>query len=147
MNSLWEEPARRGLRDRIARLTPAQPARWGRMAAPAMVAHLADSLRMAVGDLHVASKRLPLRYPPLKQLVVHWLPIPKNVPTAPELIQRPPGDWTSEVSALDALLEQFARRDRGGAWPDHPAFGALTGAQWGVLVYRHMDHHLRQFGV
>jgi len=30
-------------------------------------------------------------------------------------------------------------------WPEHPAFGALSRRAWGVLIYRHMDHHLRQF--
>jgi len=75
------------------------------------------------------------------------MPFPKGAPTSPELSARPPGDWDREVVALRALVEQFGRRDPNGRWPDHPAFGRLTGRAWGVLVYRHSDHHLRQFGV
>jgi hypothetical protein len=37
--------------------------------------------------------------------------------------------------------------DRSAPWPVHPAFGTLSSATWGVLVYRHTDHDLKQFGV
>ena len=116
------------------------------MTAPQMVAHLADSLRMALGDIVCAPKKSPIRFTPLKQVVIYWLPFPKGVPTAVELITRAPADWQSEVADLSSLLDHFARRDRHGKWPDHPVFGRMHGASWGVLVYRHMDHHLRQFG-
>jgi hypothetical protein len=45
------------------------------------------------------------------------------------------------------LMDRFAARGQDGPWVDHPAFGRLSPRAWGVLVYRHMDHHLRQFGV
>ena len=28
----------------------------------------------------------------------------------------------------------------------HAFFGRLSGAEWGVTQYKHLDHHLRQFG-
>jgi hypothetical protein len=111
-----------------------------------MVAHLSDAARMALGDLPCASKRLPLRYPPLKQLIVYWLPWPEGAPTAPELIGRVPASWPAEVADLAALLERLAGQPRDASFPEHPAFGRLSRRAWGVLVYRHMDHHLRQFG-
>ncbi len=117
------------------------------MTAPQMVAHLADSLRMAIGELLVPSKNLPIRFPPIKQLIIYWLPFPKGVPTAPELITRVPAEWKAELDDLRLLLDRFAQRDKHGKWPDHPAFGRMKATAWGVLVYRHMDHHLRQFGV
>jgi hypothetical protein len=146
MKTIWKASTRDELRARLGRLTPGSMPRWGRMTAPQMVAHLADSARMALGDLPVAPKRVPLRYPPLKQLCIYCLPIPKSVPTAPELIQRSPGDWEHEVNAAGALLERIASPPDGRR-PDHPVFGRLSEQAWGVLVYRHYDHHLRQFGV
>ena len=116
------------------------------MSAPQMVCHLAESLKMALGDLPVASKNVPIRYPPLKQFIVYLAPFPKNVPTAPELLARSPREWSADVADLQSLLNRFAARGAGSAWPEHPAFGKLSGRAWGVLVYRHMDHHLRQFG-
>jgi hypothetical protein len=146
MKSIWSAAVRDELRARLAQLTPDTSPRWGRMTAPQMVAHLADSARMALGDLPVASKKLPLRFTPIKQLFIYCIPIPKNVPTAPELIRRTPGDWRQEVQAAGALLERIASPPE-GARPAHPAFGRLSEQAWGVLVYRHYDHHLRQFGV
>jgi hypothetical protein len=147
MQSVWNGPERRQLLDRLATLAPEAQRKWGSMTAPQVVAHLADAARMALGDLPCESKRLPIRYFPLKQLVVYWLPFPKGVPTAPELIGRPPGAWLTEVTELAALVERLGREPAQRIWPEHPAFGRLSRRAWGVLIYRHMDHHLRQFGV
>jgi hypothetical protein len=146
MKSLWQADARRELHERLAHLTPHQRAMWGKMNAAQMVVHLADAMRMTFGDLPVVSKGGPLRYPPLKQLLIYWLPWPQGVPTAPELLGRAPSSWTTDVSELDALIDRFGREDRKRAWPAHPAFGRLNARQWGALGYRHIDHHLRQFG-
>jgi hypothetical protein len=117
------------------------------MNAPRMVAHLADALKMALGELQVAPKQTPLRFPGIKQLVIYVLPWPPGAPTAPELLARAPAAWNGEVVTLSALLERFAERTASGSWPSHPAFGSMSGRAWGVLVYRHCDHHFRQFGV
>jgi hypothetical protein len=147
MKTLWDAPARQDVRQRLARLTPASSRRWGTMSAPQMVAHLVDAMRMAIGEMPVPSKNLPLRFTPIKQLVIYCLPFPKGAPTAPQLVSRPPGDWPGECATLLTLVDRFAECDRNGAWPDHPAFGTLTGGNWGVLAYRHIDHHFKQFGV
>ncbi len=94
----------------------------------------------------MAPNPLPIRYPPLKQFIVYLAPFPKNLPTAPELLARSPRDWHADVADLQALVHRFTPRGAGGRWPEHPAFGKLSERAWGVLVYRHMDHHLKQFG-
>ena len=148
MRSAWNDADRRELQERLMRLTSDAKARWGKFTAPQMVTHLADSLHMALGDLPCTPKKLPIRYSPLKQLIIYWLPFPKGVPTAPELVSRvPASDWSACVGEVRSLLDAFARRDRHGTWCDHPAFGRMSGRDWGVLVCRHTDHHLRQFGV
>jgi hypothetical protein len=146
MKSLSQPDIRQAVQRRIAGLPAERPARWGRMSAPQMVSHLIESMRMATGDLPVASKRLPVRYPPLKQLIIYWLPFPKGAPTAPELIARTPEHWPGDINRLLALIDEFAARNPSGSWPEHPAFGRLSGGQWAILAYRHIDHHLRQFG-
>jgi hypothetical protein len=147
MKTMWEAPRQREIRERVARLSPESRGSWGKMSAPQMVCHLAESLKMALGDLPCAPKKVPIRYPPLKQLIVYIAPFPKNVPTAPELIARSPRAWQADVDELQALVDRFvARGSEATRWPEHPAFGKLSRRAWGVLVYRHMDHHLRQFG-
>ena len=147
MKSVFDPAVHRELQDRVQRLTSQQQPQWGQMTAAQMVAHLADSLKMASGELDVAPKKVPIRFSPLKQFVLYLLPIPKGLPTAPELISRKPGEWTLEVAALREQLNGLVERGAEALAPSHPAFGKLTAKQWGVLVYRHMDHHLRQFGV
>jgi hypothetical protein len=147
VKTMWNASDRKELGDRLSRLEPGASRRWGTMTAPQMLAHLTDALRMAVGEIAIPSKKLPIRYTPLKQLIIYWLPFPKGAPTAPEIVSRVAADWPSECATLAGLMQRFAERDRAARWPDHPAFGRLTGNAWGVLVYRHMDHHFRQFGV
>lgn len=148
MKTLWNAADREELCRRLERLTPEAERQWGRMSAPQMVAHVVDCLRMSIGDLHVPSKKLPIRFTPIKQLLIYCLPFPKNAPTAPEVIGRVAADWPSECRTLATLIDRFAARDRSGDdWPEHPAFGTMSGGSWGVLMYRHTDHHFKQFGV
>ena len=147
MKTMWNEQDRGDIRRRIELVKADAAPHWGRMSAPQMLAHLSDSLRVTLGELTVSPKKLPIRYPPLKQLIIYVLPFPKGAPTAPELLTRLPASWSGEVIDLTTLVDRFGREPQGRAWPDHPAFGPMTAKSWGVLVHRHMDHHLRQFGV
>ncbi len=132
---------------RLATLSPTDTPAWGRFTAPRMLAHVTDALRMSVGELACAPKHIPFaRNFPLKQLIIYWLPFPKSTPTAPELLAREPASWAQETAASAALIERFAAGKTPSRWPAHPLFGPLSERQWGVLAYRHLDHHLRQFG-
>jgi hypothetical protein len=112
-----------------------------------MVVHVTDALALYTGGLQAAGKRTPLQWPGLKHACIYVLPIPRNVPTAPELIARAPGDWSEEIATLDAAVTAFVARAPHEAWPPHPLFGPMSRRAYGVLAYRHTDHHLRQFGV
>ena len=145
--SLSDPRARQELLDRMKRLKPDARPRWGRMSAPQMLVHLVDWMAMASGELPVASKKLVLRHTPIKQLLIYWLPFPKGVPTAPELLARAPSEWGMEYASACDTVRKFEGLYAKGQWPEHPAFGTLTSRAWAVLAYRHTDHHLRQFGV
>jgi hypothetical protein len=146
MLTFWDESARTSIVARVRRLTPDATGRWGRMSAPQMLAHLTDACRMALGELPTKPKRSPLRYWPLRELVVYALPFPKGVPTAPELLGRTATDWNAEVISLEQTFDRLVSCSR-DKFPEHPTFGHMSTRAWGVLVYRHIDHHLRQFGV
>jgi hypothetical protein len=149
MKTMHTAADRRSIAERIGRLTPDSQPQWGKFTAPRMVVHLTDTIRMSLGELSVKakSKRTPLRFAPLKHLAIYVLPFPKGLPTAPELIARIPAAWNGEVEALTGVLERFGGRPVDAAWPVHPVFGPMSTRAWGVLAYRHCDHHLRQFGV
>ena len=145
--SLWNESSRAELVQRIERLEPDASPLWGKFTAPQMLAHLNNWMLMASGDLPTREWYNILRRSPVKQVAIYLLPFPKGVPTAPELLAREPVEWSVERAELCRRVESFETRHRGRSFPAHPAFGILTPAAWGVLAYRHTDHHLRQFGV
>ena len=146
MPTAWDTSARHALMARARTLTPQHTARWGKFSVAGMLAHLNESTRMATGDLPIAGQGpLPLRFPPLRYLIIHHLPMPKSAPTAPELLLR---STSADLAREQALFEtSFVRLDgTSHALVPHPAFGTLSHASWGVLIHKHVDHHLRQFG-
>ena len=144
----WEPSFRTLLAARAKRLTAdARPA-WGKLNATGMLAHVNDSYRMVLGDLFVKPKNLPIRFTPIKQLIIYVAPFPKGAPTAPELIARCEGaNLVEEQQAYVELLARVGALTAGTRIPDHPAFGKLTHRAYGVLIARHTDHHFRQFGL
>ena len=146
--TFWDQETRDDICRRMEALTVDSKPQWGKFNATEMLAHLNDAMRMAIGELTVAPKRSPLRYWPLKQLIVYVAPWPQGAPTAPELIGRGSGsDFAKEKAEFRAIVERLARKPAVDVWPAHPAFGRLSHRAWGVLKYRHADHHLRQFGL
>ena len=144
--SLWDARSRGELLTRLESLKPDSTPVWGKMNAPQMVAHLVKWMEMIDGTVTTAPRNLPIRHPGIKQLLIYWLPFPKGIPTAKELIVETPPDWETQYSALRHHIESFEKLDR-NKLPAHPAFGKLTPEAWGVLGYRHTNHHLTQFGV
>jgi len=147
MRTLWNADDRASLHARFARLTPETRPAWGSMSASRMLVHVTDGVRSALGELDVAPRSGPLAMWPLNNLVMFHLPWPKGAPTAPELLARTPAEWSAELEALRTALDRFGTRSLEGTWPRHAAFGHIGGDRWGRLLYRHTDHHLRQFGV
>ncbi len=149
MHSLWNEPDRRDLISRFDKLRPDTRPQWGSMSAPQMLAHIGDAMRMTIGAMRVESKGTPLRFTPIKQLVIYALPsVPRNLPTVPELKKTEPGVWSNDLRDVKELVRRAVVRydQRAMKWPDHPAFGKMSPRAWGVVSYKHLDHHLRQFG-
>lgn len=145
-NSIFDAAARAALLTRMDRLDAVTPARWGTLTAPRMVAHLIDSVRMALGEYPVAGRSSFLSNPVMRFLIIHVLPFPKGAPTAPALLTRAPESWPADIAALKTLIERAASNGLSGTWVPHPAFGAISPRDWGVLIYKHVNHHLTQFG-
>ena len=74
-------------------------------------------------------------------------PFGKNSPTDPTFVVTDPRDFAREKEYLTALIGRFCERGpaAAGNYP-HTFLGRITGDEWGVVMYKHLDHHLRQFG-
>jgi hypothetical protein len=113
-----------------------------------LLPHLADQLRMALGDVEVKGARGALRFAPMRYLLVHLLPWPKGRAQAPpEAFTTSPSEWEADRARLLECIERFAATPGEKLQPVNPVFGRMTGRDWDVLSYRHLDHHLQQFGV
>jgi len=143
----------------IARLEKIQSSslrQWGKMTAPQMICHLADSFRVTMGEKPWALERVQVTPIPLPLWFLKWvaldLPIrwPTGTPTRPEVDAERggtrPADFEADRQELRRLLERFTHQPRDFQWQPHPIFGPLTDAQWMRWGYLHMDHHFRQFG-
>ncbi len=118
------------------------------MTAPRMVAHLTDQLHHALGDSPTRPRPGLLRWAAVRWASIYLVPWPKGrIKGPPEAFTTQPTSWVADVEALEALLDRFVARSVAQPWPDHALFGRMSGADWGVFVHKHFDHHLRQFGV
>ena len=149
MSTLADPKVRAACRERIERLNPNASPKWGRMTARQMVCHLNDSFRVGMGEKY-ASPATSL----LQRTFIKWVALrapvkwPPGVPTRPEIEQgrggRPPAEWESDRQELLDLIDAFAGRQ---TFAPHPMFGKMSQRDWLTWGYRHVDHHLRQFGV
>ena len=148
MGSILNEADRTAISNRFRSLSASSTRRWGTMDVTEMLQHLRRSALMCLGELSVPSvnKRAFHKFP-LKQLLLYVLPFPKGAPTAPELKPVDATSFEEERAALLELLERIGAGPSDGMGPDHPLFGPLNWREWGVLAYKHSDHHLKQFGV
>lgn len=145
-NSIFDPAARAALLARIDGLDATAPARWGKFTAPRMVSHLISAVRMALGEEPCKDRPSFLSNRVVRYLVIHVLPFPRGAPTAREMLSRAPESWPLDIAALRTLIERAAANGRDGAWARHPAFGAISAHDWGVLIHKHVSHHLTQFG-
>ena len=147
MGTILNDADRASICARIAGVTGSAVPRWGQMDPKAMLNHLRQSALMAVGELSVASKnKRVFQVFPVKHLILHVAPFPKGAPTAPELLVPCEAAVEEIRSELLRLIERLGAGPRTGDGPVHPLFGRLSYGEWGVLTFKHSDHHLRQFG-
>ena len=150
MTNLFDAAVAADLKARLERLRPDSPRQWGTMTASQAVTHLARGMELATGDRRpprVLFGRLFGRI--IKPLALgNDAPMRRNSPTVPEMIVKDGGDLAAERGRLSALIDRFVAAGPAGC-TDHPHsfFGRLTPDEWAILMYKHVDHHLRQFGV
>ena len=146
MKSLWTAQDRQEILRRLNQLSPEAVESWGTLTPHAALAHLADSMRMALAEISEAPISGVLRQQPFKGLAINVRPMPKGVKGPAGYFTNAPTAFAKDRVELVRLIDLCANRPADASWGDHPFVGRLTKAQWGTLAYKHVDHHLRQFG-
>jgi hypothetical protein len=151
MKNWFNELDAAGVLSRLDKLTPDAKPQWGRFTPGELLCHLADPVRVALGEKPARRVRGVLALPGLAHLVVWVLPWPKGAPTAPEFLPQQgmtnPTDFAEDKKTLLSALQRFAAIREGQRLSPSPVFGQLSRRGWGRLTWRHLDHHLRQFGL
>jgi Protein of unknown function (DUF1569) len=150
MKNLYEAARVEEVKQRLAQLRGDSARIWGKMNPAQALAHCAAAMEMAVGDTvppRMFVGRIIGRI--VKPLVLKDdEPLKKNTPTAKNLVVRDERDFGKERARLSGLIDRFAAAGpQGCTTHPHTFFGPLTPGEWAGLMYKHLDHHLRQFGV
>jgi hypothetical protein len=150
MRSLRVQSDRDEIIERIGRLKGDEKALWGKMNVNQMVSHLVQSGDLPF-DASLPDKSGFVSRTLIKPLVLYVLPMPKDVKTSAQMNQQENGRRPTEFNADKALAIESVMRL--GSLPlehdcsYHPFFGKMSSREWGILGYKHIDHHLKQFGV
>ena len=150
MRSLFDAGAAAAMKTRIARLQPDSERLWGKMNAGQAAAHCAAGVKLALGEITPPRVLVGRIVGPLVKTMVFRddAPLRRNSPTIKGLVMQDDRNLAQERDQLCATIDRFVAAGPDGC-TDHPHsfFGRLTPQEWGQLMYKHLDHHLRQFGV
>ena len=149
MKSLFEQEAAAELQHRLSGLEQDARPGWGKMDVAQMLAHCSAGLDMAAGRIHPKGTFLgKLIGRRMRPLYSSDKPMGKNSPTARELIMVEDRKFLDEKQHLAELINSFHDGGPAGCTTSpHPFFGPLTPEEWGKGMYKHIDHHFRQFGI
>ena len=149
MKNLFDHGVYREVVMRLNNLEPTSQRQWGKMDVAQMLAHCKAAFKVPLSE-----KKLPRMF---LGVLLSWMikskmyddqPWKKNLPTSPDFVMKDPKDFEVEKKKLLDLVDRFYQVGPGGIskYP-HPFFGHFTPEQWGQSMYKHLDHHLQQFGV
>jgi len=150
MKNLFEATTAKEVKERIGKLGPASQRQWGKMTAAQAIAHCSRTMEWAVGDSQEPRMFIGRIIGPLvkSRVLRDEKPMGRNAPTAKSLVVKDERDLGQECVRLSALVDRFFEGGpRGCTKHPHAFFGQLTPEEWARLMYKHLDHHLRQFGV
>jgi len=149
MKTLWQPDAVEELKDRLAQLRADSPRLWGKMTPAQAMAHCTIAMELALGE----------RRPP-RMLIGRLIgrvvkpmafkesePMRRNSPTIPGFQVSDDRDLSTERDKLISIIDRFAACGPSGCTTHpHSFFGRLTPDEWSMWMYKHIDHHLQQFG-
>jgi hypothetical protein len=148
MESIYDKSSYDSVMKRLESLPSTATAKWGKMSAAQMLAHCIATYKYAMLDEEkprmMAGRLMGWMFK--KKLYSDDLYKP-GLPTSPDFVVKDERNFDKEKAALIAVTKKFHEAGPGGygKYP-HPFFGKFTTDQWGKMMWKHLDHHLRQFG-
>ncbi|WP_299115248.1 DUF1569 domain-containing protein [uncultured Winogradskyella sp.] len=147
MKSFFEDGVYNEISTRINNLNEDTKAQWGKMNPGQMLHHCQMPLNIILEKEDYGVKPNWLVNLLFKKSMYSDKLWRKNLPTAPGFKITDDKNFEAEKVEIIALINELNTQREREDWQPHPAFGKLTKDQWGKMQYKHLDHHLRQFGV
>jgi Protein of unknown function (DUF1569). len=146
MLSIYDSDVFTELKGRLNKLTASAKPLWGKMTIDQMLHHLNLSMEAALGKMKPTSR--PVFFMRIfKSVLYNDKPFGKGSPTPKDFKITGSFDFNTELNKANQNLSEVSERGQNGNFKPHVFFGTLTNEQWGKHIYKHIDHHLRQFGV
>lgn len=149
MQSIYDPATLHEFISRIDKLTPTSQRQWGKMDVAQMMAHCCVPIESALGDTTIKTPLMGrIMGPIFKSVVTNEKPFKNNSPSMNEFIITDTRDFNKEKTRLSILITRLSNSGADALHNRrHPFFGKLTSGEWSNAMVKHLDHHLRQFGV
>lgn len=147
MKSLLLPATRQEIVDRITKLESSFTPKWGKMNVSQMLAHCATSFETAYGDKKPSRSIMGVLIGGFaKRQIINTKPFKHGLPTDRSFVIKHQPEFSAEKERLIKLVNRFAT-DQLTTKDPHPLFGMMSVADWDLLQFKHLNHHLSQFGV
>jgi hypothetical protein len=150
MKSLRNEIQRTSLLKRVNNLSGDQKPLWGKMSIDQMMSHLVQAGELPF-EPSLPDKSSFASRNFIKPLILYVLPMPKEVKVSPEMNQqekgRKPLGFEKDRQLLIESITRLGDLPADHKCSYHPMFGKMSAREWALIAHKHIDHHLRQFGV
>jgi hypothetical protein len=147
VKNLFDTAVKQDIIARINKLTPESKPLWGKMNVAQMLAHLQVPIGVAEG-----TQKLKRTFfgrivgPMVKSILYNDKPFKRSLPTDPSFVMTGnEKDFETEKQKLLVIVSNFSEASIVNE--THTFFGKLTKEQWSKGTWKHLDHHLQQFGV
>ena len=149
MKSIFNLNDKNNILNRIDQLHPDSKPMWGKMSVSQMLEHCLIPTKISAGEIEGRRNIFGILFGKMaKKRIVNEEPFKKGLPTDPSFVIKHEPDFYKSQEELKAVIERLYNTNKEAlVQRKHPFFGKMTADEWGLLSYKHFDHHLRQFGV
>ncbi|RXK58477.1 DUF1569 domain-containing protein [Lacibacter luteus] len=147
IKNMFDKQAFEEIQQRLQNLTIHHQRQWGKMTAAQMLTHCKEAYKVPLTSKPL--KRNPISYIGwlFRPILYNSKPYRQSLPTAPNFIVKDERDFEKEKAEMLSITKAFHEKGAAGVGDKvHPFFGKMTAEQWGKSMWKHLDHHLRQFG-
>lgn len=138
----------------LEQLAEETPAVWGKMNARQMIEHMNTVFMVSAGLQHFPLVTPKDQLPKYKEFLYSEKIFRENTKAPAAIFSEEPAEMltaslTEATGQLRKSVAAFFKHftENNGTQTTHPVFGALTYQEWILLHYKHVTHHLRQFGL